>query len=226
MTVTQTAATAPQADKLVEIDGDMLAALLASRVCHDLAGPINALNNGVEFLQVAEQGGRDQALGVISDGAVQASARLQFFRMAFGASGSQGAPEQVETLRDLMNAYLAGGRATLDWQSGEETVPRSCVQLLLNIALVAYEALPRGGILRIAVMGGDRVKLVAMGEGPAIKFDSRIRTLLAEGRADLEEGPLLSKEAPALLAHRLARKLRAELSFGDEAGRVLIAATV
>ena len=224
-------AASPSNAAAVEIDGDALTALLTSRVCHDLASPINALNNGLEFMHGADQGSRDQALKIVSDSARQAGARLQFFRVAFGASGAQGEAEHADVLRELLEAYLQGGRVTLDWQQSAEIVPRQCVQLLLNIALVAYEALPRGGALRIAVLESEaasdpRIKLVAMGEGPSIKFEDRIRLLLAEGRADLSEGPLLSKEAPALLAHRLARGLQAELSFGAEPNRVLVAATV
>lgn len=214
------------ADCASEIDGDALAALLSSRICHDLSSPVNALMNGLDFMNGSDQSARDQALKLIADGAALAHARIQFFRTAFGASGGRGDIAHASELEELLNDYLRGGRVTLDWRPGEATLPRECVQLLLNIALVANEALPRGGVLSIAVMSGPRTQLVAIGEGPTIKFDDRIKLLLAEGRADLEEAPLLSKEAPALWAHRLAKGLRAELSFAVEQGRVLIAAAV
>ncbi len=218
--------TAARAAGAYPIDGDEIAALIASRVCHDLSSPITAVMSGLDYMNGADQGARDQALKLISDGAALAYARLQFFRTVFGASGGRGEAAQAAELEELLGAYLAGGRVSLDWQPGEETVPRRCVQLLLSIALVAQEALPRGGVLRIAVIGGPRLQLVAMGEGPSVRFEEKTQRLLADGGWDPSDGPLLSKEAPALWAHRLARGLRAELSFGEEPGRVLVAASV
>jgi len=69
--------------------GPDLAALLCSRVCHDIISPVGAINNGLELL---DEGGADvEAMDLIRSSALNASVRLKFARLAFGASGSIGA---------------------------------------------------------------------------------------------------------------------------------------
>ena len=69
-----------------------LAALLCSRVCHDLISPVGALVNGIEVMEDdADEQTRTFALELIKKSATTASARLQFCRIAFGAAGSAGA---------------------------------------------------------------------------------------------------------------------------------------
>lgn len=223
--MTNSAAPAAHA-ALYDIDGDDVAALVASRVCHDLSSPITAVMSGLDYMKGADQAAREQAIKLIADGAALAYARLEFFRTVFGASGSRGDDARVSELEELLRAYLAGGRVELDWQPGVAAVPRPCVQLLLCVALVAQEALPRGGVLRVGALAGPKLQLIAMGEGPMIRFPEKTQRLLASGVWAPEDGPLLSKEAAALWAHRLARGLKAELSFGEEPGRVILAAAV
>ncbi len=69
--------------------GPDLAALLCSRVCHDVISPVGAINNGLELLDEGRCGCR--AMDLIRTSALNASVRLKFARLAFGASGSVGA---------------------------------------------------------------------------------------------------------------------------------------
>ena len=69
-----------------------LAALLCSRVCHDLISPVGAIVNGLEVLEEdKDEETKTFALDLIKKSAHQASAKLQFCRLAFGAAGSAGA---------------------------------------------------------------------------------------------------------------------------------------
>jgi histidine phosphotransferase ChpT len=127
-----------------------LAALLCSRVCHDVISPVGAIINGLEVLDGEEdEEMRTVAMELIKKSAVSASARLQFCRLAFGAAGSFGAAEKVA--REL----LANGRTALEWNCGRRMASRSAVKLLLNLCLIAASAVPRGGVISVDISGED-----------------------------------------------------------------------
>src|SRR5687768_6116239 len=74
------------------IDPLELAALVASRVCHDIISPVGAIVNGLEVLEEEkDESMREFAMDLVQKSARQASAKLQFSRLAFGASGGAGA---------------------------------------------------------------------------------------------------------------------------------------
>src|SRR5262249_30122379 len=73
----------------VVLDALDLAALLCSRVCHDLISPTGAIVNGLEVLEEkdSDEETKTFALDLIKRSARPASARRQFCRLAFGAAG-------------------------------------------------------------------------------------------------------------------------------------------
>ena len=85
-----------------------LAALLCSRVCHDLISPVGAVVNGLEVLEDDnDEETKAFAMNLIKRSAQQASARLQFCRLAFGAAGSVGAMIDLgEALADTLALSL------------------------------------------------------------------------------------------------------------------------
>src|SRR5512134_174684 len=93
----------PMELKLSDLD---LAALLCSRVCHDIISPVGAIANGLELMDDPETDAamRATALDMVRSSAKTATAKLKFCRIAFGASGSAGAHidlgEAAETARD------------------------------------------------------------------------------------------------------------------------------
>lgn len=207
-----------------EIDDLALAALLSSRICHDLIGPVAAMNNGVEIIEDGvEEDLRAHAFELVSASARQASARLQFYRAAFGSGGALADSVSVDELRELTQGFLEGGRVTLTWTPGETALDRALSKLLLNLILIGVETLPRGGQLRVGVMRKGATNLIVVAEGRNATLSERSRDLLRKGSADTALQP---KESPLLLTHRLAKTLRAELSFGQEDERVVLAATV
>ena len=123
-----------------------LAALISSKICHDVIGPVGAIYNGLEIL--GEEGGHDAksyALEVIRNVTEQASNRLQFARFAFGAAGSAGAQIDLDTARKLAEGFVAKGKHQLAWRGPMGTLPKDRVKLLLNLIASAISALPRGG---------------------------------------------------------------------------------
>src|ERR1700675_4974685 len=87
------------------------AALLVSRVCHDLVSPVGAVVNGLEVLEdETDIGMRADALRLVAASAEQAAARLQFARIAFGAAGSAGAELDLREVGRMVCGLLQGSK--------------------------------------------------------------------------------------------------------------------
>lgn len=145
--------------------GPDLAALLCSRVCHDVISPVGAINNGLELL---DEGGADaDAMDLIRTSALNASVRLKFARLAFGASGSVGASiDTGEAERAAKDFAAAEKKTEVNWEGPRAIIAKNRVKLLLNLFLVAYGSIPRGGTIDISLENPefDAVfKLVARG---------------------------------------------------------------
>ena len=136
-----------------------LAALLCSRVCHDLISPVGAIVNGLEVLEEdKDEETKTFALDLIKKSAQQASAKLQFCRLAFGAAGSAGAQIETGDAERVARGLIEDGKTTIAWNLPRELVAKNRVKLLLNMLVIAAGAIPRGGTLTVdALDGGYRV---------------------------------------------------------------------
>jgi histidine phosphotransferase ChpT len=129
-----------------EIEALDLAALLCSRVCHDLISPVGAVVNGMEVLEdTTDESTKTFALDLIKKSATQASARLQFCRLAFGAAGSAGAEIDLGDAEGVARGFIEDDKTTLGWQLPRVLLPKNRVKLLLNLLLLATQIIPRGG---------------------------------------------------------------------------------
>src|ERR1700753_2349705 len=125
-----------------------LAALLCSRVCHDLISPVGAIVNGLEVLDDnPKPEDREFALDLIRKSAKTASARLQFCRLAFGAAGSAGAQIDLGDAQTMARGHIEDGKTTIAWKLPRLLLPKNRVQLLLNMLIIAQQTIPRGGRL-------------------------------------------------------------------------------
>jgi len=136
-----------------------LAALLCSRVCHDLISPVGAIVNGLEVLEEdKDEETKTFALDLIKKSAGQASAKLQFCRLAFGAAGSAGAQIELGDAEKTARGLIEDGKTSIVWNLQRELVPKNRAKLLLNMLMVAVGAIPRGGTLTLDPLGaGYRV---------------------------------------------------------------------
>src|SRR5262245_56620478 len=133
-----------------------LAALLCSRVCHDLISPTSAIVNGLEVLEESKDDEtRDFALTLIKKSAGQATAKLQFCRLAFGAAGSAGAEINLGDAATVARGFIADDKVKLTWNLPRTPVPKNRAKLLLNLLLVATQAIPRGGSIAVDGAEGD-----------------------------------------------------------------------
>lgn len=144
--------------------------LLASRICHDLISPVGAVNNGVEFLQDMGADAGDEAISLIAYSASQAAAKLQAFRLAYGAGGRDPnikAEDVHKTFADLLGEE---GRTTQDWNphaplyDGDGDLPTGFCKILMGGLMMVLESLPRGGVIRVTK--GDNGDVLVTGEGP------------------------------------------------------------
>src|ERR1700749_2817877 len=152
----------------IALEGLDLAALLCSRVCHDLISPVGAIMNGLEVMDE----GKDEetskfAMELIKKSARQASAKLQFCRIAFGAAGSAGSMIDLGEAGDVAKAFVGDEKIKLDWQGPPEKRPQQQGQTLLKMMLVGMASIPRGGLVKVEATGtGFSVR--ATGEGARI----------------------------------------------------------
>ncbi|MGI9479089.1 MAG: histidine phosphotransferase ChpT [Hyphomicrobiaceae bacterium] len=129
-----------------------LAALISSKICHDVISPVGAIYNGLEILgEDGDPGSRDYAMDVIRNVTVQASARLQFARFAFGAAGSAGAEIDLQTAREISEGFIGDAKHKLTWTAPSGFLPKNQVKLLLNLVAISLNALPRGGTISVSI---------------------------------------------------------------------------
>jgi histidine phosphotransferase ChpT len=127
-----------------------LAALLCSRVCHDLISPVGAIVNGLEvYEEDNDEATKTFALELIKKSARTASAKLQFCRLAFGAAGSAGAEIDLGDAEAMARGFIEDEKVKLVWNLPRRLLPKNRVKLLLNMLIIAGQAIPRGGVLTV-----------------------------------------------------------------------------
>jgi histidine phosphotransferase ChpT len=163
--------------------GDLeLAALVSSRICHDVINPVSAISNGLEMLaEEPDQAMRDAAMDLIRKSAAQASAKLQFARLAFGAAGSAGAEIDLRDAEKVARDFIgASGKHQVAWQGPAVTLPKNKVKLLLNLVALGAVALPRGGMVAVDIAGTPpAVSFTVRARGEPAKLTDQVKGLLS-----------------------------------------------
>ncbi|WP_416193690.1 histidine phosphotransferase ChpT [Nitrobacter sp. TKz-YC01] len=160
-----------------------LAALLCSRVCHDLISPVGAIVNGLEVLDDdPKPDDREFALDLIRKSARTASARLQFCRLAFGAAGSVSAQIDLGDAQNIAKGHFEDGKITLAWNLPRLLLPKNRVKLLLNLLVIAQQTIPRGGVLTVDPLGeGETMGFQITAAGLNARVSQPVAELLASG---------------------------------------------
>jgi histidine phosphotransferase ChpT len=167
-----------------------LAAMLCSRVCHDVISPVGAIVNGLEVLEdESDPSMRDVAIELIKKSAASASARLQFCRLAFGAAGSAGATIDTGDAEAVARGLLATEKTSINWRAPRRLLSKNVVKLLLNLAQIAGATIPRGGAVEIQIEGeGDAavLEVTSNGSSPRLQagFGDLLKGQIAEVRVD------------------------------------------
>lgn len=198
------------------------ASLLCSRLCHDLLSPVGALNNGLELLaDEHDPEMRQRCLDLLNESARASANKLKFFRLAFGAAGGFGdAVDTREARTAIEGLFGEGGKITIGWMLEEGTLPKPAVKVLLNLALIAGDALVRGGQLDIgAEQQGDKVEIVVRAEGPRLVLDQELRSTLL---GDLGEEGVTPRAAAAYLVHSLVTAGNGNVQISEPDAPILL----
>src|SRR5215216_1682605 len=138
----------------IALEGLDLAALLCSRVCHDLISPVGAIANGLEVMEEGKDEETNKfAMDLIKKSARTASAKLQFCRIAFGAAGSAGAQIDTGDAEKVTRGLMEDEKTKIAWNLPRVLLPKNRVKLLLNMLVIAAQAVPRGGAITVDAVG-------------------------------------------------------------------------
>lgn len=203
-----------------------LAALLCSRLCHDMLSPVGALSNGVELL--ADENDpemRRRCLELLEQSAQISADKLKFFRLAYGAAGGFGEDVSSEEPRELIAALVrANERLELQWAVAEPRLPKTAVKILLNLGAIAIDALVRGGTLAVGAERRDGATEIAVrAAGPRVAFDPAIGKAIDGTLAETE---LSGRTAPAHMIRLLAEEHGGGLQYAVTADALIMGAVL
>jgi histidine phosphotransferase ChpT len=203
------------------------ASLLCSRLCHDLLSPVGALNNGIELLaDEHDPEMRARCIDLLGDSARVSANKLKFFRLAFGAAGGFSDEVDSREARVAIEGLFGGdGRIQLGWMVDEPTMSKSALKVLLNLALIAGDALVRGGRLDVGAERHDHgLDIVVRAEGPRIVLDPELKAALL---GDASESEVAPRAAAAWLVHSLVTDGGGEVQVaGGDDSMVLFGASL
>ena len=194
--------------KLSDLD---LSALLASRVCHDVIGPVGAIINGLEVLEEdSDEEMREIAMGLVKKSAESASAKLKFARLAFGASGSAGSEIDLSEAGEILTEFATTPRVSLELNCPHQTRPKDQVKLLMNMVLIGISTIPRGGVIKImATEDRDNPFYEVRCSGRGAKFPEKVGALM---NAEVDITEIDARDVQAYFTGLISRNLDLELS--------------
>ena len=198
------------------------ASLLCSRLCHDLLSPVGALNNGLELLaDEHDPEMRARCLELLSDSAKASANKLKFFRLAFGAAGGFGETVDSREARAAIEGLFGEGhKVKLGWLVEDATLPKPAIKVLLNLALIAGDALVRGGQLDVGAESvGGQVEIVVRADGPRIVLDAEMRAALTGTQG---EAVITPRAAAAYLVQALVAEGGGMVQVSDPDDAVLL----
>jgi histidine phosphotransferase ChpT len=208
----------------IALDALDLAALLCSRVCHDLISPAGAIVNGLEVLEdkASDEETKTFALELIKKSARIASARLQFCRLAFGAAGSAGAQVDLGDAQTMARGFLEDDKTKLTWNLTRVLLPKNRVKLLLNLLIIAGQTIPRGGMLTVDPVGeGETMGFRIKAAGMNARIPQAVPALL-EGAS--ESGSVDAHAIQPYYAGLLARACGLKVALEPEGDAIIVAA--
>jgi histidine phosphotransferase ChpT len=200
-----------------------LAALISSKICHDVIGPVGAIYNGLEILDEDDNAdAKSYALDVIRNVTEQASARLQFARFAFGAAGSAGAKIDLGMAEQISRGLIGNGKHKLHWRGMPGQMAKDKVKLLLNLIAAAITALPRGGDIEVAILGSlETPSFTVTCRGTGARPPQYLSDYVGGGQAPA----LDAMSIQAYYTWRLAASQRMQLAIVKDATEIQLKAT-
>lgn len=207
--------------QLSDID---LAALVASKICHDAIGPMTAIGFGLDVLDEDDEDDeqRQNAQAMIRNGIGAITAKLQYARLAFGAAGSSGHQIDAAEVESVARRYVeSDGKYRLDWSATPAALPKNNVKLLLNLVAIGLSTVPRGGTVSVLVEGeGDKYRFTLRCVGEKARIPAGVEDLIAGTPADDVD----ARSVQPYFTGRVAKAVQAGVSLAMEGDDAIIAA--
>ncbi len=189
--------------------------LLCSRLCHELISPVSAISNGLELMGDDPGDMLGEITALLRHSSSQASQRLKFYRIAYGLGGEAEDSLGLNDAGELVSGIAEEAKVTVSWPDGADALGRVAVKVLLNTALMAIEALPRGGGINAVVSAGSDLDITisATGEGAQLWQES-IAALEAGAGVDA----LTPRSVQAYFTRHLVDAAGGSFSYDTDAG--------
>ena len=202
------------------------ASFLASRLCHDLLSPIGAFSNGLELLEdERDPEMRARCMELLRESARSSVAKLRYFRLAFGMAGGYGDSVDLAEAQGIVDALFGSDRTQVVWMVDAPSLGKPALRLLLNMVLIAGDALVRGGELTVGLEAGQSgTEIVVRAAGDRVILDRDVAATLDPASA----APTLSaRTSVAHLIRTLVDDGGGQLHFGGvQDGALLLGATL
>jgi histidine phosphotransferase ChpT len=165
------------------LEGSRLATLVASKLCHDVMGPMGVMLQGIEMLKESDTAGRNaEALGLLEQSVTKAYAKMQFFRSALAGGLPSEGDARLEDVRETAERLFTALKPELVWTSKPVTMPNAVLRVALNVLLIAGECLPRGGKVTLDTdQQGEEGELLIHVEGPRAILKADVAACLTGG---------------------------------------------
>jgi histidine phosphotransferase ChpT len=161
------------------------------------------------------------AFTLIRKSARQASAKLQFARLAFGAAGSAGAEIDLADAEKVARGYMEGEKAEFAWEAPRVLMPKNLVKLLLNLVLLSATAIPRGGLIKVTVESASPPRFILRSGGPNARVPPAFEKLVP---GDLEGIVVDATAVQAYYTGALARACGMQVAARLEEADVVVVA--
>lgn len=191
-----------------------LAALLCARICHDLISPVGALGTAIEILDDEDNTEmHGDAMALVRNSSKQANAKLKFLRIALGAGGSAPGVIGTQEIKSLVNDMYGEGKAALHWDIDTDGIDKNSTRILLNLTMLAVQAVPRGGDITIAVTDSEtRTDLKLTAIGPKSRLDPATdRTLSGKAPEDGFDGRTIQPFYTGMLLRELNGSIKTSI---------------
>jgi histidine phosphotransferase ChpT len=202
------------------IEGPRLAALVASRVCHDMAEPMNALIQGLDMLKENDAAGKNaDAIALMEHGVAKAWAKLEFFRFAFaggGAAGGEG-DGRLDEAKAIAEKLYGSLKAALEWKAPATALPRGALKVFMNVLFIANECLPKGGVVVVDASPGENgaeIRLTCTGQRTGVR-PATLAALRGELPEDGYPGPVVQPLLTGILARQAGVEIVAQTGEGQ-----------
>jgi histidine phosphotransferase ChpT len=202
------------------IEGPRLAALVASRVCHDMAEPMNALIQGLDMLKENDTGGKNaDAIALMEHGVAKAWAKLEFFRFAFAGGGAAGGDGdgRLDEAKAVAEKLFGALKPALEWRAPAMTLPRASLKVFMNALFIANECLPKGGVVVVnagPVGEATEIRLTCTGQRAGVR-PATLAALRGELPEDGYPGPVVQPLLTGILARQTGVEIVSQTGEGS-----------